>query len=315
MAGCSSCPSCPSAVSTITLPNTNKCWNVTVNFVSTCIGLCPSSYTRNSNNGAAASFIGIDYQVDCNNKDTHLISNNCDQQTGIPSTFVSFCQAKSLNVIPYIITSDGSRILFKSYSSSSQFFPNGSRSRVFQPPTGWDGPCLLINLTQSTNQSCCQQIWNVYFQALGAGAPTTKCDTIGGNVRILACPDPICPLPCSGNTSYEIDLELVPSGGNSFIDCSNWGNTSLVKTYTLIANCSVAPAGFTSSGNLACGNIVINSGGNATPTGNIINITGNVDNTGVIRTGDGNCGIIRIRQKDPNTHCITPYTGTILFNV
>ena len=303
MTGCSTCPTCPGVASTITLPTTGSCWNVTVNFINSCIGLCPGSYTRNTGVGSASSFIGFDYQVDCNNKDTHTISNNCDQQAGIPSTFTSFCQAKSLSLCPYLIDQGGTKSMFRSTSGVLQFFPNGTKVRIFQPPTGWDGPCLLVNLNQSTNQSCCQQIWNIYFQALVAGAPLVgPCTTVGGNVEIIVCPDPICPLPCASNGNIRYDIELTTISGN--VNCDVWASPN---KYSLDANCSYD---FDNTSLVGCGNINLLTASPATIPGPIT--VG--ENIGNINTG-GNCGILRINQTNSDTLCSSPYTGPILFGL
>lgn len=306
---CSTCPTCPltasSSVSTITLPNAGKCWNTTVNFVNGCTGLCElqDEYSPSTTgpSGASATFVGFDYQVACNAPDSYTINNNCDQQASIPSTFTSFCPSKRLTVTPFIKASNGETYKFLPVSGSSALSFSGS-ARLYKPPAQWYGPCILVNLNQSTNQACCQQIWNVYYQILPAGQPSLTAERESGNILLTICPNETCPLAfdSSGNTTFEIQVATVPEGGNVIqLDGSSVWNAAQSYNLDVEGNSGVPRVG--------CGNVTI--GPTLTGVPGLIN---DGTNQGNIRIATGNAAVIRVIQQSDN--CQTLPSEFVLAN-
>jgi hypothetical protein len=308
---CSSCPN-SNSMSTITLPSAGKCWSTTVNFVNSCIGLCDleSDYSPVAGSnavGQSSSYIGFDYQVGCNGSDSYTINNSCNVQGSIPSTFTSFCPNKVVRVVPFIMSSNGTKYPFLPLNGTSALNTTTNSARAYRTSSEWTGPCILVNLNQSTNQACCQQIWNIYYQILPAGAPeVTFISNTGGILTLKLCPNTTCPLApaTNGNTTYSIDISCLGSPvttGNVIIGIAG-GTPVSSNNYKLEVNS-------TGIGGSLCGELLIKEAATTSTTLSQGTNTGNIDIAG------NSCCILSVQQENANSLCTTPFTAPYLLAV
>lgn len=328
---CSSCPTCPSSVSTITLPSAGKCWNTTVNFVNSCVGLCDianeyevdknSAKAKGISTGSKVAYLGFDYTVGCNISDSYTINQSCDSQAGIPSTYTSFCPSKNLFTVPFIKATDGKIYKFIPVNSNAKLSTIKSVV-LYKAPNGWLGPCILVNLNQNTNQACCQQIWNLYYQILPGRAPSVVIESTSGpaaNVILRICPDLTCPLPpdSTGNVTYELDLVCLDYGLGAAIPSGNVqvgptaGDGGLTPKIFFL---EVPPNINVSNGETYCVNLTIEGNTATTNSGPIPVTTGNatVETFATLDIIGNSCCILSVSQTDNTTGCQTPYTAPII---